>query len=531
MKQLSEKYNSGKSEELSVKDLAKLLKDRGINITTEQLRDWTGDIDADNNGYDTDEIEEVIDHFEQMATWKPKSNETEIPRTVFGFFKGDLPILVVIGVILYFGEREKAALTKKVTQSSFALALRMAVIKKKWKNLEEETRKSEETRATLEAKIEELNARPRSESDNDLLASLERQLKSVVEKQEEKDAELAKMRKETQEHMEKAHMSNAKLEAVQWMLKGAESFRGAGKGAYQKDGTTVGFGTEMPSTDIRKGYQMKKELFGFWEEGNMKFFEMGKLLASGTDGAYRCHDITTRQEHCVKRYSIANDRERASMLRDLQAKQKIGNHKHIVRFQHAVETEDKIYVMMELIPGKDILDYVKARQGRIPENETAVIFHQLCQALKFCHDNDIVHGDVKPENAMVSGTQAEPLVKLIDFGFASFLGTYEHSVEIRDRLAPPEAFEKDYKPTKEGDSFRLGGTLFIMLCGTYAFPAGDSLDKRKAGEVKKGRDCPNYDRLSEGAKDLIDKLHKDRISMEEAMSHSWVKEHVRMSEA
>lgn len=52
-------------------------------------------------------------------------------------------------------------------------------------------------------------------------------------------------------------------------------------------------------------------------------------------------------------------------------------------------------------------------------NPTRIILYQLLQALKFCHENNVLHRDVKPENILM---KTSGVLKLGDFGFARKLG-------------------------------------------------------------------------------------------------------------
>lgn len=227
----------------------------------------------------------------------------------------------------------------------------------------------------------------------------------------------------------------------------------------------------------------------------------------------------------MKIYEISRPDQKAQIVNDLRAKQAVSNHPNIVRYHAVIETEDQIFVMMELIPGQDLFSFIVDRGG-LSEPVAAQIFYQMCGALNFCHMNGLIHGDVKPENAMIikdGDEDSKITVKLIDFGFASFQDGGEClGKAVMDTYSAPEAYE--YKPsTKETDSFRLGCCLYVMLMATYPFRSQnrDSIPKRLAGEVCQ---YPKWKTLSANAQDLIVRLCKDRLPVEEAQNHPWVKE-------
>ena len=52
------------------------------------------------------------------------------------------------------------------------------------------------------------------------------------------------------------------------------------------------------------------------------------------------------------------------------------------------------------------------------------ISYQIIRAVEFCHQNRIVHRDVKPENILISTKEQQLIVKLCDFGFARTVGVH-----------------------------------------------------------------------------------------------------------
>ena len=84
-------------------------------------------------------------------------------------------------------------------------------------------------------------------------------------------------------------------------------------------------------------------------------------------------------------------------------------HPNIVRYEKVIETASHIFVIMELIgrrPGQrgiDLFEYIDAeKEGLvISEAEARGIFRQVVGALKHIHDQDVIHGDIKPENVML----------------------------------------------------------------------------------------------------------------------------------
>lgn len=62
----------------------------------------------------------------------------------------------------------------------------------------------------------------------------------------------------------------------------------------------------------------------------------------------------------------------------------------------------------------------------IPESRIWKFFIQMCQGLSYLHGKNIVHGDIKPQNILLTAKDYE--LKLADFGISSTLGYNEGQV-------------------------------------------------------------------------------------------------------
>lgn len=62
-------------------------------------------------------------------------------------------------------------------------------------------------------------------------------------------------------------------------------------------------------------------------------------------------------------------------------------------------------------------NYVRLKKG-LNENESRRIFKQILSAMAYCHENNIVHRDIKHENILLDQNNN---VKLIDFGLSNYI--------------------------------------------------------------------------------------------------------------
>lgn len=66
------------------------------------------------------------------------------------------------------------------------------------------------------------------------------------------------------------------------------------------------------------------------------------------------------------------------------------NHQSIIKAYEIFETSNgKVYIVMELGVQSDLPEFIKTKRA-MPEEIAFKIFHQLCAAIKYCHDSAIV---------------------------------------------------------------------------------------------------------------------------------------------
>ncbi|MEE6521566.1 hypothetical protein FKM82_019833 [Ascaphus truei] len=206
------------------------------------------------------------------------------------------------------------------------------------------------------------------------------------------------------------------------------------------------------------------------------------------------------------------------------------NHRSIVKTYEIFETSDgKVYIVMELGVQGDLLDFIKTR-GALPEDVARRLFTQLVTAVKYCHDLDIVHRDLKCENLLLD---KDFNMKLTDFGFARrlTLDDDDDNVSLSKTFcgsaayAAPEVLQGIPYSPKGSDVWSLGVILFIMVCGSM--PYDDSNIKKMLRLQREHRvDFPRSKHLSNDCKDLNYRILQPdatrRLTVEEILSHTWL---------
>jgi serine/threonine protein kinase len=77
-----------------------------------------------------------------------------------------------------------------------------------------------------------------------------------------------------------------------------------------------------------------------------------------------------------------------NLAREIEAMGKL-RHRNIVYLKETFWVEDRLYMCMELVEGKDLLRSIP--RGGLPEDVAKGFFFQLCSAVSFCHANNVRH--------------------------------------------------------------------------------------------------------------------------------------------
>lgn len=145
------------------------------------------------------------------------------------------------------------------------------------------------------------------------------------------------------------------------------------------------------------------------------------------------------------------------------------SHPNIVNIYDVGREGNIHYIVMELIEGKTLSDYIKA-QGAMSYPKVIALSKQIAAALSFAHKNHIIHRDVKPHNVMIAPNGT---AKITDFGIAKAV----NAATIVDNTEgiigsvhyfSPEQARGGYVDEKS-DIYSLGIVMYEMLTGRVPF--------------------------------------------------------------
>ena len=149
-------------------------------------------------------------------------------------------------------------------------------------------------------------------------------------------------------------------------------------------------------------------------------------------------------------------------------------HPNIVRvFDFGFTDDGYPFFSMEFIEGRDFKVYF----NEMDYSKFYHVFMEVLQVLEFLYIKDIIHGDIKPSNILISSSEdGNPLVKFTDFGFAEF-GKRPESAYWKGTipyLAPEIIRGEQYD--HQSDLYSLGVMVYEVLTGTLPFEESDAMN-------------------------------------------------------
>lgn len=253
-------------------------------------------------------------------------------------------------------------------------------------------------------------------------------------------------------------------------------------------------------------------------------------IGQGSYGiVYKIMNKTTNELYTMKTIPKQNQtihHIQKQIIKEIEFLEQI-DHPNIIKIHEFYDLEDKICIISELCEGSPLSKY-KGSPEMSSELEIAIIMFQLLSAINYCHNNNIIHRDIKPNNILIDNKHYKGHfnIKLTDFGTAKlYINPEKPNIIGSTHFTAPEVLNGTY--AQKSDLWSCGVLLYYLLTTKYPFDGNDNNEiytkiKNCVYDKLEGK---QYKKISSEAKDFVYKLIKvdynERLSANQALEHIW----------
>ncbi|KAK6914015.1 Protein kinase domain [Dillenia turbinata] len=260
-------------------------------------------------------------------------------------------------------------------------------------------------------------------------------------------------------------------------------------------------------------------------------YEMGQLLGRGSFAkVYQARSIADGSIVAIKvidKEATMNASMEPRIIREVAAMRRL-QHPNILKIHEVLATKSKIYLVMELATNGELFNKI-AKRGRLTESSARRYFQQLVSALIFCHQNGVVHRDIKPQNLLLD---EQGNLKVSDFGLSALPELHDtilHTACGTPAYTAPEVISRRGYDGAKADAWSCGVILFVFLAGFLPFDDSNLVTMYRKIQRKEFTYPPW---ISKSAKWLISQLldpnPNTRISINNLMHSSWFKKSLNL---
>ncbi len=205
---------------------------------------------------------------------------------------------------------------------------------------------------------------------------------------------------------------------------------------------------------------------------------LGKKARGATATVYEALDMYTQKRIALKvlRRKMDDTTQQKDIIEFLHEAMTVSrlDHPNIVKIHDADIIDDRAFIAMDFIPGSSLAERL-IRKRYLTVAESLRVMSAVLNALSIAHQNDIVHGDIKPANIMYDKKSRRYIVTDFGAAYAAQQSLHEHGRKIVGTPAymSPEQLSGS-KVDGRSDLFSLAVAIYQLLSGIQPF-IGDSL--------------------------------------------------------
>jgi polo-like kinase 1 len=262
-------------------------------------------------------------------------------------------------------------------------------------------------------------------------------------------------------------------------------------------------------------------------ETAVRKYSKGKLLGKG--GFAKCYEFVNLDNKkvlaskVILKSSLTKSRAKQKLLSEIKIHRSL-HHPNVVQFEHVFEDSENVYILLELCTNQTLNDLLKRRK-RLHELEVQSYTAQLVNAMKYLHQNRIIHRDLKLGNLFLNEKME---LKAADFGLATkleFDGEKKRTICGTPNYIAPEILDGKIGHSYEVDIWSIGVIIYTLIIGKPPFETPDVKTTYKKIRMNNYSFPENFP-ISEAAKNLITKiLNLDpsrRPTLDEIMQHPFI---------
>ncbi|XP_040969009.1 CBL-interacting protein kinase 32 isoform X2 [Gossypium hirsutum] len=230
-------------------------------------------------------------------------------------------------------------------------------------------------------------------------------------------------------------------------------------------------------------------------------YEMGRTIGEGTFAKVKfARNTETGEPVALKildKEKVLKHKMAEQIKREI-ATMKLIKHPNVVRLYEVMGSKTKIFIVLEYVTGGELFDKI-VNNGRMREDEARRYFHQLINAVDYCHSRGVYHRDLKDDGLL-------------------------HTTCGTPNYVAPEVLDDGGYDGATADLWSCGVILFVLLAGYLPFDDSNLMNlykKISAAEFT----CPPW--LSFSAMKLITQIldpnPMTRITIPEILKDEWFK--------
>ncbi len=210
-------------------------------------------------------------------------------------------------------------------------------------------------------------------------------------------------------------------------------------------------------------------------------YQIDDLLGQGGMSAvYSAYDPNLRRNVAIKliHTHLSTDPNFIGRFKEEAAAVARLRHPNIVQVHDFDIDNETYYMVMEYLAGETLqarLKRIKNAQRKMPLSEAVHICTQLCDAVGYAHNHELVHRDIKPANIMLDVNER---AILMDFGIVKIIGGDYHTATGATigtaMYMPPEQIRSE-RVDDRSDIYSMGVTLYEMISGRTPYQANSAM--------------------------------------------------------